>query len=143
MNLLQFEYLYQDKQIYFGENTYARTHYTNHLVENAEYIKCTYEISFRDHIDDVYCSDNEYSDEESEPFRVDTMTLYFRIPKFLLEKRRIKDEFLDDDSNIIKNEKTEKLFNSWRLKSNCYGSGVCNCYDDYKVIKIEYVKIYP
>jgi hypothetical protein len=145
MNLLQFEYLYKDDQIYFGENTYAKTLYTNYddLVENAQYIKCTYEINIRDHVDDVYCSDHEYSDEEAEPFIVETMILYFIIPKFLLEKNKIKDEFLDDDSNIIINKKTEKIFNSWRLKSNCCGSEVCNYYDDYRVIKIEYVTIYP
>ncbi len=120
-----FEFTYNKKFIsesYFFHKLFVNK---NKLEINKSYLKITYDITIV----------NNYSDSESEyesDYEVENVILYFLIPEKLKDKNseNINFDYLDDDSNLIKNDDTEEFFISWISYSQKYTPTL-----------IEYIKI--
>ena len=136
---------YYDKNHVIGISDYSKRNIITPKVGEIV-LKMTVRCIFRTH--DGYCSGFEFFGDEDDMKKwlhqkSEICSIYFNIPDEFLdeETKTIRSDILDDDSNIIENEITEIVFKEWTVHSKCNGSGVCNLYDTYIPLKIEYVKI--
>lgn len=125
---------------------YASRNIVRDIHEGDVVLKMSVKIILRKH--EGHCSDIEYdSDDDDTPNYISKkeifIAFYFKIPdEFLSINGKILEDILDDDSNIILNETTERIFKEWISHSDCSpGSGCCNLYDTYIPISVEYVVI--
>lgn len=108
-------------------------------------LKMTIKCTLKNH--DGYCSSFDiFSDEDKDSFihsREQIEKIYLKIPDEFLDEstQKIREDILDNESNIINNEITERLFQEWEGHSDCNGSGCCTLYDIFTPVKIEYVLI--
>jgi len=91
---------------------------------------------------DGWCSELDYQrtdDVKDAKTEIKIITLEVPVPKYLIDKDGLLKVAVDDDFNLINNEKTEKLFQEWITSSNCDGSGYCGLYDTFIPINIQYI----
>ncbi len=125
-NPFRFTYDYKSHKIIFLNNYKKNWVSKKNLETNKTYLKITYKIQFyncKDYYDEE-CDSPDSDDERYYGYsnrkcieKIKNITMYFLIPEKI--KRNIND-YLDENSNLIKNEDTEPYFMTWSYKSNCY-----------------------
>ncbi len=132
---------------YIFVTQFGKSHFTDDPVVGGKYLKMTVRYVQRSHDDEGYCSYYNFSEDDPElpAYVVDDeiLTVYMCIPEELCDTDGfLKEIYIDDEKELVKdNEDTEPYYESWTTHSDCRGSGVCNLYDSYVPVRIEYVEI--
>ncbi len=141
-NPIAFDYTFCKKTALF-RNDFGRNHYAQVPEKGKEYLK--FKIRCIERVHDGYCSYWKFEEGcddiniKEVNNKIVYITMYFDIPKYFYDKdMKIKNELLQDNLLIDTNE-TEDLFFEFTNHSDCDGSGVCNLYDTYIPVSIEYV----
>lgn len=134
-------FLYEETSIK-GQTEYGKRNILTPEIGNV-LLKITVECILKNH--DRYWCDSTYYDKDDARIqnKKKIICIYVNIPDEFLEEdtKTIKLDILDDDSNIVNNNITERIFKCWKIPSKCGGPWFCNLYDIYVPIKVEYVKI--